>query len=573
MQVFEGFDKLVKTSLEKWKVPGIGIAIVKNGEVLLADGYGLRDVEQGLPVTSQTLFAIGSSTKAFTTMGMALLVDEGKLEWDKTVREYLPWFRLHDAMASERITLRDLVTHRSGLPRHDMMWYNSGLGREDIIRRLPYLEPSKDFRTFWQYQNIMYLTAGYLSGLSAGLSWEDLIRQRIFEPLGMNSSNFSVDESRKQSDFSLPYRYNYLKEDSESKCIPFRNIDTAGPAGSINSNAEDMAKWLQLHLSSGKLGTTQFVSEANLKQMHSPQMVIQQPSKFPEMPFSCYGMGWFIEPYRGYNMVHHGGNIDGFTALVTFMPEQKLGMVILSNMNGTPIPTVLALSIYDNLLGLEPIDWNERFLGEINKAKKANMEKQEKGSSERRTGTSPSHVISEYVGEFEHPGYGTLEIKLVDDRLQIVYNELVMPLDHYHYDVFEAKYEEFNLTMLTTFGSDLKGNIQTLAIPLEPTLKPIVFERKADEGMRKREFLEQFTGHYRLDPPGLVVSVALKGDNVLTVSIPGQPTYDLEPYQKTTFNLKGTPGFSVEFSRGEDPQVDAIKFVQPNGVFVAKKVS
>ncbi len=573
MQPFEGFRDLVLDSLNKWHVPGIGMAIVKDGEVILADGFGLRDVEQGLPVTGQTLFAIGSATKAFTTMGMALLVDEGKLDWDKPVREYLPWLRLHDALATERLTPRDMVTHRSGLPRHDLMWYNSSFGREDIIRRLRHLVPSKDFRTFWQYQNIMYLTAGYLSGQLAGGSWEDLIKERIFDQLGMHDSNFSVEESQKQTDHSLPYRYNYLKDDAELKRIPFRNIDTAGPAGSINSNVTDMAKWLQLHLNGGKLADKQFVTEANLKQMHAPQMVIQQPSKFPEMPFSCYGMGWFIEPYRGYNMVHHGGNIDGFSALVTFMPEQKIGMVILSNLNGTPLPTVLALSVYDRLLGLDPIDWNERFMGEIEKARKASQDKEQKSSAERKTGTTPSHALADYAGSYEHPGYGTLEVGLVDDKLQLVYNELTMQMSHYHYDVFEAKHEEFDMTMLAAFTGDLKGNIHTIAVPLEPTLEPIVFERKAEEKMRKREFLEAFVGEYKLDPPGVVVTVALKGESTLTATIPGQPTYDLEPYQQTTFNLKGLPGFSVEFVLDDAGKVASMKFVQPNGNFEASRIS
>ena len=267
----EGFDDFVDGARKTWNVPGLAVAIVQDGEVVLAKGYGVRDVAGNLPVTPDTLFAIGSSTKAFTVMSLAVLVDDGKLDWDTPVQAYLPRFALQDECASAGMTPRDLVTHRSGLPRHDLVWYNAPLTRAELFERLRYLEPNAGFRSKWQYQNLMFLTAGYLAGEVSGRSWEDLVRARIFDPLGMTSSNFSVLESRKTADFAKPY----TRKEKKTSEIPFRNIDVVGPAGSINSNLNDMARWLKLQLSDGSLGGRRVVGAANLEQMHEPQMVMR----------------------------------------------------------------------------------------------------------------------------------------------------------------------------------------------------------------------------------------------------------------------------------------------------------
>jgi CubicO group peptidase (beta-lactamase class C family) len=266
---FKGFDKFVNKQMDEWKVPGLAICILKDGKLIFSEGFGFRDIEKELPVTSNTLFAIGSCTKAFTATAMGILVDEGKLDWDTPVQTYLPQFRLDDTFASERMTPRDLVCHRSGLPRHDMVWYNSEASREELLNRLQYLKPSKDFRTTYQYQNLMFLTAGYMVGKITGTGWEKFIRTRLFDPLGMTDSNLSVELSKNSSDFAFPY----IKKNGASIKIPFRNIDTMGPAGSINSSVTDMANWLLLNLSKGKIGDQQIISENSLLEIHSPQMI------------------------------------------------------------------------------------------------------------------------------------------------------------------------------------------------------------------------------------------------------------------------------------------------------------
>lgn len=548
-----------------WKVPGLGIAIIKDGKIVLSEGFGYRSLKDSLKVTAQTLFAIGSSTKAFTTMALGMLVDSGLIDWDKPVRSYLPTFKMKDQFANERITPRDLVTHRSGLPRHDLMWYNSPLSRKELIDAIQYLEPNKDFRTEFQYQNLMFLTAGYLIEQVTGKSWEDNIRAAIFNLLEMNSSNFSVTESQKSADFALPYR----EEDSLIKEIPFRNITTMGPAGSINSNLEDMAKWVMLFLNQGKVGTAQLISQAQLTQMRTPHMAISQPPSSPERSAASYGLGWFLETYRGHERVFHGGNIDGFSALVAMLPQDNIGMIVLTNLDGTPAPSIIALYAADLLLGLEPVDWSGKVKTEMELAKEA-QKKAGPQEPERKPGTKPSHKLADYAGIYENPGYGDFKIDFDGKNLSGVYNGIVVSLEHWHYDVFMAKAREVGDTkILVNFMLNIKGDIDRFSANLEPTVPELLFTRKPSAEMYDPRFLEQFTGAY--DFSGQIVTIELRGRTTLTMSVAGQPTYELVPYKGNEFTLKGLTGFSVEFTLDRNGAVVGMVSKQPNGVFSAQK--
>ena len=248
LKELEGFPNFIEKARKALKVQGTAIAVIKENEVVHCQGYGLRDVKNNLPVDADTIFAIGSSSKAFTTLGMGILVDQGKLDWDKPVREYIPTFKLYDAFATDRMTPRDLVCHRSGLPRHDLMWYGTAKSRKEILDRLQYLEPNKDFRTYLQYQNLMFMTAGYLIEVVSGKTWEEFTRSEIFARLGMTRSNCSVEDTKMLQNYSLPYS----EEKKKVKETPFRNIDTIGPAGSINASLNDMIQWAMLHLNDGK---------------------------------------------------------------------------------------------------------------------------------------------------------------------------------------------------------------------------------------------------------------------------------------------------------------------------------
>lgn len=561
----KGFDKFIIKTMEEWKVPGLAISIVKDSKVIFSEGFGLRNVKQGLKVTPKTLFAIGSCTKAFTATSMGILLDEGKLDWDKPVREYLPSFKLKDSFATERMTPRDLVCHRSGLPRHDLVWYSSSASRQELFDRLQYLEPSKDFRTTYQYQNLMFMTAGYMVGKIAGTSWEEFIRNRLFVPLGMNDSNFSVNDSQKALDFALPY----MEKNDKVEEIPFRNIDTVGPAGSINSNVTDMANWLYLNLNKGKLGEVQVISEGALNEIHSPQMISSKSYKDNELFYSMYGMGWGVTAYRGHLLLSHGGGIDGFTALVSLLPRDKIGVVILTNLSGTSLPRIVAFNAYDRLLGLDEIPWNKRIKEEVDKAKEEAKKAEKEKDKDRKMGTKPSHAIEDYAGNYENPGYGVLSIKKEGEQLKAEFNSIPFSLTHYHYDIFELYNELLEQKQKVSFFTDNKGNIGSLSVQLEPAAKEIVFFRVAEKEMLERSFLEKFVGQYMLGE--VTVTVSLKGEKALVLTVPGQPEYELVPYKGTEFNLKNLAGFSVEFIMDESGAVKEAKITQPNGVFTAKK--
>jgi CubicO group peptidase (beta-lactamase class C family) len=553
--------------MERWNVPGLSIAVVKDGEVIYKEGFGYRDRDKKLPVTTRTLFAIGSSTKAFTTMAMGTLVDEGKMDWDGPVRQYFPWFAMHDPFATDRITPRDLVTHRSGLPRHDLLWYNNTTAtRREILERIRYLPPNADFRTVWQYQNLMYLTAGYLAGELAGCTWEKLIEDRIFRPLNMNSSNFSVTASQLSEDFARPY----VEKDGEVNEVPFRNIDLVGPAGSINSNVEDMTQWVKLHLGKGTVDGSRVVSEGQIAEMHRGHMPMQA-TYYPleENGHPAYGLAWFIENYNGDTMIHHGGAIDGFLGLVAFLPKHNMGVVVQTNLSGNPVPFIVSYNVLDRLRGRTPSD-TEAQIRKISDEAKAAMEKsREQSRTVRIEGAGPSHPLEDYVGQFENPGYGTITIGRNENGLTYTYNDEMYQLEHYHYDIFEWEAKIFEVRFPVSFSTGLRGDIDRLFVALESTMAPSEFTRAADQSMRQRSFLERFVGDYEI--MGRSLMVMLEGEDKLVVDIPGQPKHELEPYRGTEFKIKGLPGYFLEFKEDEKGAVTSVQFTQPGGVFEAKK--
>lgn len=570
MDFLNGYAEYVEEKRQAWKVPGIAVAAVKDGEVIFSQGFGQRSVKDNLPVTPETIFAIGSSSKAFTAASVAIGVDDGKLDWDKPVQDYLPTFKMKDPFASARMSPRDLLCHRSGLPRHDLGWYNSAASRQELFDRLRYLEPSRDFRTHFQYQNWMYMTAGYLAGIVQGVEWEDVVRERIFKPLGMTHSQFSVDESQATSDFALPYD----EKAGEIKEIPFRNITTIGPAGSINSNLVDMIKWVQLQLDLGKVGEQVIISETNIKQLHAPQMICNDPlwGEYFGSPVVSYGMGWFMNSFRDQFLIHHGGNIDGFSALVSFMPGQNAGMVALTNLNGNNLTQTVTYAFYDRLLGGEGKDWHTYYKGFHDKVKEQAEKAKAESASDRVEGTQPAHALDAYVGEYENPAYGVCTISQRDDgSLLTTYNRLEMPTAHYHYDIFEATLESNETNFKLAFTTDLKGNVASVAIQLEPSVSASVFTRMPDKAMANRAFLEPFVGKYEV--MGMTLTISLRGETELVASIPGQGDQTLVPYQGTTFNLKGLSGFSIEFKRDADGAVVEAIITQPGANLSAKRVA
>ena len=565
--LLDGFDEFVSDLLKEWNVPGCAVAVVKNGEAILARGYGLRDVEHNLPVTADTLFAIGSCTKAFTALCLGMLVDEGRLDWDRPVRDYLTDFHLFDPVATERMTPRDLLCHRSGLPRHDMIWFATAYSRKELYARLRYLEPNKDLRTVWQYQNLMFMTAGVLLERIADCSWEDFVRSRIFSPLGMQMSNLSVIDSQRVSDHARPYR----EKDDQLTQIPFHNIDAIAPAGSINSSVNEMAHWLLMQLNNGKYGDHQLISETVLREMHTPQMVMPRGNpEDKELGYPSYGLGWVINTYRGHLFIQHGGGIDGFSALTTLLPEQHAGIVVLTNRDAGQVSGLATLNLQDRLMGLEQVDWNRRGRERKEKAKQAEKEARQKQAEQSLAQTSPAtHPLADYAGTYEHAGYGSLTVTLAGEKLVASYGRFQTPLQHLHYDTFEGKWEDFDIKQALQFHMDTEGNIVALSSALEVAGKAIEFKRVPDESLRERGVLACYIGQYEV--AGMTASVTLRGEETLVLTVPGQPPYELLPVERLHFKLKGLEGFSIEFRLADNNQVTEAILHQPNGDFTAKR--
>jgi CubicO group peptidase (beta-lactamase class C family) len=487
-EALKGLDAFIEATMAEWKVPGLAVAVVKDGKVIHSSGYGQRDLEKKLPVSEKTLFAIGSISKSFTVTGLAMLADQGKLDWDQPVRIKLPEFQLEDRAGNESATPRDLVSHRTGLPRHDLLWYGSGLSRRELLDRVRLLEPNREFRAVWQYNNLMYLAAGCLQERITGQSWEENTRERIFRPLVMEASNFSVAATQQSNDFALPY----VKRGETIKRIPFYNLDAIAPAGSINSNVEEMIRYVRFHLDKGHFGDAQLLSRGMAEQMQTPQMVVADvetgplhaPS-FEELGHTQYGLGFFISNYRGHKLVWHSGSIDGFSALLSMIPSKRIGLIVVTNLSGNrPVPICVTRNILDRLLGLAPVDWVARAKELDKKAEKNRAEAKAKSRTERKPGTAPSHALGDYEGRYEHPAYGLVRVTSDSELLSLSWRGSQAPLKHRHYDLFETDVPEEDDSdnkipnVSVCFSYDKKGDIDRLAMPLEPRVADIVFLRR-----------------------------------------------------------------------------------------------
>ncbi len=569
----DGFDEFMNAAMREFKVPGAAVAVVKEGKIILAKGYGYRDVGRQLPMTGATLFPIASITKSFTVTALGTLVDQGRLDWDKPVREYLPGFRMYDPVATEQLTPRDMVTHRSGLPRHDLIWYSSSLSREELVARLRYLEPNKPIRQKFQYNNLMFVTAGYLGGRILGSSWEDLVQQRVLEPLGMMNSKFSSEDARKSPDCALPYRKNRKTEVVSE--IAFSKWGDVGPAGAMNSSIDDMSKYLLMHLSKGVFAGKQVLGRNNAEQMQLPQMVLQGSPLFAEIGESSYGMGLFIETYRGHKHVQHGGNLDGFSLMLSFLPNDGIGVVVLTNLDGTPLRDLIPYVVYDRLLRLDNIDWVQRFREIERKARDQELSADKKGYTGRKEGTHPSHDLAEYAGEFEHPAYGKLTVRVEGTgdarKLFLKLNDVERPLEHFHYDTFQVPenpldpFEKLRVTLPT----DTQGELSKVEANLESSVKEIVFKRMAEKRMFETSFLRQFTGVY--DSPGQPMTVALIGENTLQLVFPGRPPRKLIPRHGTRFDVDEETGVTLEFKLDASGQAQELVIYTPDSAFAVPR--
>jgi CubicO group peptidase (beta-lactamase class C family) len=559
-------ELLITEAMDEWKVPGLAVAVVQNGEVALVRAYGLRDVEAGLKVTTDTQFQIASVTKSFTATGLALLVDEGRMDWKKPVREYIPEFRLHDAVATDRITVRDLLCHHSGLPRHDWIWLPGDLSPAQMLAAMRYLEPSDDIRSTFQYSNLGYLLASMVTERVSGQSWTEFIRARLTDKLHMDVT-FTVEDLAAAPDAAMPYA---MDGDTRlrSKLWPMR----ATAAGGINTSIASFANWLHLHLDKGEFEGQRLLSPTLIQELQTPRVHVGA-SVFPENSDVHYGLGLRSHRYRGERVVWHGGGWTGTTTLMTMLPDRGVGVAVFTNSNMAP--EILANYVFDRVCGKEPIPWLDRLRERRRKfVAQLDVDRQARKAT-RRPNTRPSHDLADYAGDYEHPGYGRITITHAEGKLNWAYRGMSEPLAHRLYDTFElpelpeAPGRLLPGRLAISFSTDREGDIASLAVPFEPLVKDIVFTRIPAGDCMNPAFRQHCTGTF--SQGATTVVVGQDNDGQLTLTVGSQPTWKLRPYQSRTFVIDEFEGFRVEFHLGPDGEVDELFFHQPNGTFVARR--
>ncbi|MBX9627357.1 MAG: serine hydrolase [Gemmataceae bacterium] len=466
-------DEVVEKAMTAFEAPGASVVIVKDGEVVHLKGYGVKKKDGDDTVTPDTVFPIASCTKAFTATLAAMLVADGKLKWDDKVSDHLPTFRLSDELADREVTVRDLLCHRTGMPRHDLLWAGLSTDTADVIRRWGRAKPSTSFRSTWEYSNVPFTTAGVIAGQLVGSDWAAATKSRLLDPLGMTSSSATTKAGQAAADHATPH---YKGFDKTVKPIAWDDLDHAGGAGCVNSSARDMGRWLQFLLAGGKVGEKQLLPEWLLKETQSPQMVVKPTGPFaiyypPKAgAFTGYGLGWFVHDYRGHLGVSHGGTLTGFRAQVMLVPGKKVGVCVLSNLRPSLVPEAVCKAVVDHLLGLPAEDW-VKFHTEA----QAGLEFQVgAGRTTRKTGraadTKPSLPPAKYAGKYDDPAYGRLEVTEKDGGLTATWGRYTYKLEHHHFDTFTA-------------------------VPVEPAAEVFQFDRAT------------FEAHFRLGRDGAIEAV------------------------------------------------------------------
>lgn len=561
----ESIGRFVAGQLAAWEVPGCAIAAVRDHDVILATGHGRRDLGAELPVTPDTLFAIGSTTKAFTAATVGALVDDGLLEWERPLRDYLPELRLHDPVVTDRLNVIDLLSHRSGLPRHDLAWLgHPGRSRAELVRRLRFLPLSRDLRQEFQYCNLGYLVAGHVVEVLSGTPWEDYLRTRLLAPLGMGRSNLSADDMSADPDHATAYE----RRQGIVVPVPPRPVTAMAPAGAVNSCAADMARWLLAQLGGGQVDGQAVMSPGTVARQHTPHMLMPENRTFPASTRHAYGLGWMIGRYRDHRLAEHGGGIDGFLTECMLLPDDGIGVAVMTNTSSSAMAPVVAYRVLDELLGLEPLDWYSSFKARFDAATAGIREAR---GARRVVREAPlPRPLGAYAGEYEHPGYGTLAITAEGDTLRPRLGTMDLSLAHRHYETFDLEWHELgdqSHVFPLMFLSDPDGDITALTVPFEPSVEPLRFERLPDARARDPEVLRRLCGTYTMGP--IEVVVAQRGDHVLTVATPGAPPFELQAGRGLRFEVKGQPGITAEFELDETGAVVRL-VAQPLGIFRPK---
>ena len=476
-------DTYVARTLKEFEVPGVAVAIVKDGKVVLSKGYGVRRIGEQTPVDDHTLFGIASNTKAFTAAALAILVDEGKLSWDDPVTKHLPNFQMYDPYVTREMTIRDLLTHRSGLGLGSgdlMFWPGTTFTRDEIVQRVRFLKPASSFRSRYAYDNVLYLVAGQIIPAVTGESWDDFVAKRVFGKLGMSESNLSAKAIKPGMNVVSPH----TKIDGKLTAIPFVDLDNTAPAGAINSNVSDMSKWILVQLDRGLVRTSsdgkqRLFSEGQSRMMWSVQTP-QNPSEPPtelsalRANFAGYGLGWGLNDYRGRKVVSHTGGLAGMVSRVTLLPELNLGVVVLTNQESGAAFNAITLHILDHYLKAAPFDWIGGFKTIVERTNAAAKAEEQKQQSARATNSKPSLPLDKYAGRYKDAWYGEVTIAFEEGKLVLRFSHsptLVGDLEHWQFDTFVARWRDRSLAAdaFVYFSLNPDGSIEQMKMkPVSP---------------------------------------------------------------------------------------------------------
>jgi CubicO group peptidase (beta-lactamase class C family) len=564
-----GFDAFMEKTVRDWNAPGVGVAIVVKDQVVLARGWGYRDYGNKLPFTTRTTVPIASNTKLFTAVAAGLLVEEGKLAWDEPVKKFVPSIRFHNDQLDATVTIRDMLAHRTGISRHDTIWYKSDFTRKELFDRLRYLEPKEPVRQLFLYNNMMYAGAGYVIELLSGKTWEAFVRERILDPLGMASTVFSIDDMVAQADHGVPFTER--RDSFELYQIPYyREAAGVGPAGSINSNLDDLTKWLVALLNEGKLGDRQVIPAAVLKETRAPAIALANTALetrgWGELLNPVYGTGRWTASYRGHLIAYHGGDINGFHSQVAVMPNDGVGVAVLVvGDHCQPLYNIVSYHVMERLLGLTPTPWSERFLEIRLKGKKARQEARAKAGGERIPDTRPAHPLEDYAGEFVHPAYGVLRIDRAEDGgLLFDFHKIRLPLAHFHYERFDTPDDEQDGKWSVNFVTSPQGEVDKAVMSLDEA--EATFTRAPAAELSSVATLAAYAGTYET-PVGSRLQVVLKEDGTFGIAFPGRPFQVLRPWKPCKFRLPEFSDVGVEFVV-EGGKVTAMKQIDPSGEHV-----
>ena len=557
-------DQLAADVMADWKVPGAALAVVQDGKVVLTRAYGQRDVEAGLPVTPATQFVICSITKSFTATAIALLHHEGRLDWTKPVRDYIPEFRLSDPVATERVTVLDLLCHRTGLPRHDWVHEPADLKPADMLGLMRHLELSRDIRSAFQYNNLCYNVAGLLIERLSGQSYEAFIRTRLAGRLGMKVG-FNLDDLESSPEPARPYMMH------ENTRLPaFRLPITTIASGAMTTSVADFANWMRLHLGQGEFDGERLLPASLVGELHAPRVYTTR-SGYAEFGDAHYGLGFQCNSYRGDRLVEHGGGWIGWNTQVTMLPDFGIGVAVFTNRSPNQVPWTLTLHILDRLRGREPVEWRKRFSQQRDEFIAHMQTDKDARAKARHANTQPAHKLAAYAGDYEHPAYGVMSIKAQDGVLHWSWRGMSAAMNHRHFETFELPEVQDRFLpdrLAITFLTDRDGSIVSLSAPLESAVKDIVFARLASGDCTDPAFRARCVGLFK--GGAITHRVTLDNEGRLGLKPDYQPAYRLAPEQGRRFRIVELEGFVVEF-RGE-AVIDEVIFHQPNGVFVAQRV-